>query len=245
MNKRSIMPLVAATVCLVASPVWALLIPQQPVLSDSHPGINVPLDSDLEAVSWGSRTSGDAADFDFPGSGAEPANPPSPNTAQVIYNVTNKNSATQASIDDWIISLDHTRDTGNDYQVIEARSGNQNLFWITMAPNGIASIDSDISGVNLFDINLGANTRNLLFMYDSANEQIQMFVDEANPSIGVAILTGIPAGNPLDAIRIKGGGFPMTNTPNWDNLVAGVFPEPGSLALLGIGGMTLLARRRA
>ena len=108
------------------------------------------------------------------------------------------------------------------------------------------SVGKSVRGVLVLSGLAGSREwHNYAVRFDSTNKLIELYVDEA--SLGIVNLNTFAGGiyANFSNATVGAGGSPASGDRVWtDNFQVGGVPEPASLAVLSLGALTLLSRRR-
>jgi hypothetical protein len=118
---------------------------------------------------------------------------------------------------------------------------------------GAGGLDSGLTIAAVTDGNVTSTAVHVLIQYDpdATGEELKMWIDPdltqpAGTPTATASSAGLPEAGAIDRVVVRLGG--PTSQMVVDNLYYGTdspfIPEPASLALVGLGGLALLARRK-
>lgn len=134
--------------------------------------------------------------------------------------------------------------TQRDAGVIQIIDGSHN-WEIGLGELGVYNLHSAYSA-EAYGVVLNTGLRVLRFVTDEVSDQLDLYVDGSLVKLGSFTSTANSASQLFFGDNSGGG---VAGTVNYDYITwtnqGTVIPEPASMSLLGLGGLALLARRRA
>ena len=220
------------------------------VLVDDQPGFNMTFDDGTSAINqWGQKQNWSDSHWDFSGGNAEAVTDGSWSRLRTTMKNDNENVAGMSTAMDWVFSFIWTNNVSTDTTVFAsfAESGGD-MVRLTGANEdhadpGVFNIDGgDGSGSYVtqatVEVPIG-QTSKVTLAYEAADGLLDFYLDD---TLVVANFQSREGNYDIYRFQILGGSHSPAGEV-FDELIIGV-PEPATMALLGVGALALLRRRR-